>query len=790
MAFWVDDIAEQINKAYPDKEHLIIRDEKTASGRVHVGSLRGVVIHGVIAEALNQMGRKATFYYEINDVDPMDGLPVYLDKEAYAPHMGKPLRFVPPPDENGRPVGEATPTDNFARTYGNEFVDVIKKLGFTEENNTKIVWASEFYEQGFYNEWIEKVCAHPNEIRQLYKEASGSVKDEDWFPLQMVCEKCGKVGSTKVIGFDGKEAEYICQPDQVDWAKGCGYHGKAAPWDGVGKVPWKVEWAVKWAGFNGKGVDIEGSGKDHNAAGGSHDVSAAICEKILDAPMPFNIPYEFFLFGGAKMSASKGLGATAKGVSEMMPPELLRFLMVRTRYNQTIEFNIDGDTIPRLYDNHDECAEIYFDQNADTNLDLGRAYYYAQLDPIDGKPLQKRFLPRFSQVAFMAQIPHLDVMEEVKKLKGAELNEIDREEAQERSDYAKVWLEDFADDRDKFEIQDEIPELAHYLNKDQKQFLKDVALLLSEKDGIEGEALHGKIHEIRKASPLQARDAFGAIYAALLGKKSGPQAGWFLEALEHNFVMDRFNVIAELAEQEMPEVEDAVAPVETPFIIIRKEVRERFPGIKLGFNLLKGVKIEKHHDDLEKIRDELWKGLEFEDLKSNSPRLEGFREIYRGFGVKPSKNRPSPVALISRLSNDKPLPNINVAVDIYNAVAVKHQLAIGLFNADAVTLPVELAFAKGGEKFQGLGSDKAVPIMPGELCYFDGSGIVMARDFNYLDSEITKVDEDTINLLLNVDGNAACSLEDVEACLAELEELLQKYCGGTLGERVMIDAKI
>jgi lysyl-tRNA synthetase class I len=54
--YWADRIADLIKEEYKKKisegKPLIIRDEKTASGRVHVGSLRGVAIHGLIAEVL------------------------------------------------------------------------------------------------------------------------------------------------------------------------------------------------------------------------------------------------------------------------------------------------------------------------------------------------------------------------------------------------------------------------------------------------------------------------------------------------------------------------------------------------------------------------------------------------------------------------------------------------------------------------------------------------------------------------------------------------------------------
>ncbi|MFA5842720.1 MAG: lysine--tRNA ligase [Candidatus Gracilibacteria bacterium] len=779
MSFWVDEIAEQIAQAFPDKKEILIRDEKTASGRVHVGSLRGVVLHGVLAEALNQMGRKATFFYEINDADPMDGLPVYLDQDAYRPYMGKPLKDVPAPDELGRPTGEATPEHNFAQTWGDEFIGVIHNLGFNEKNYTKLVSASEIYKSGRYNEWIEKVCAHPDKIREIYKRISGSEKAEEWFPLQIVCEKCGKVGCTTVVGFDGKEATYRCEKDKVKWAQGCGYEGKVAPWDGRGKLPWKVEWAVKWASMP---VDVEAAGKDHNAAGGSHDVAEAICQEVLGAKVPFNVPYEFILFGGAKMSASKGLGATAKAVSAMIPPELLRFLMVRSRPNQPIDFNMDGDTIARLYDNHDECAEIYFG-GKEGNSDLGRAFHFAQLD---SKKVEKRFLPRFSRLAFIVQIPHLDVMKEVEQLKGNPLHEADREEALERSEYAKMWLKEFAGDSARFEIQQAMPDLAHDLSEDQKQFLKEIVAVLRGNAVLKGEALHTAIHELRKASTLEARDAFGAIYKTLLGKESGPQAGWFLEALDRSFVIQRFENAAALP----PRVKVEVMDLKTQYIILTKEVRERFPEIKVGCGILKGVKIAKNHPDLEKLREELWKGLDFKTLKNKSPKLQAFNDIYRGFGVKPSNNKPAPVALMSRLAAGKVLPNINVAVDIANMISVKYQLATALLNVDQCTLPLSLDFAKGGEKFQGIGDERSAPIMPGELCWFDATDYTVTRDWNYRDCEKTKVTEKTVNLFLDVDGNDASSMEEVEACLVELETLLKKYCGGTMSERVIVEAKV
>ena len=120
--FWADRIAETAEKKF-GKGPILIRDEKTPSGRVHVGSMRGVAIHGAIAEALKDRGVPNIFKYEFNDFDPMDGFPEYLPEE-FRQYMGLPLLKIPSPD------GKAA---NFAEYFANEFKEVILAAGFTPE---------------------------------------------------------------------------------------------------------------------------------------------------------------------------------------------------------------------------------------------------------------------------------------------------------------------------------------------------------------------------------------------------------------------------------------------------------------------------------------------------------------------------------------------------------------------------------------------------------------------------------------------------------------------------------
>lgn len=523
--FWVDEIVDKIIETYPEKDEFIVRDEKTLSGPVHVGSLRGVVIHGIIAQVLRDRGKNGRFVFEFNDFDPMDGMPSELVGKGFDEHMGKPLYTVPSPD------GKA---ENFAEYYGAVFYNVIREIGFNPETPR----AKKAYLSGKMNEWIRLGLTKNNEIREIYKRISGSEKPEHWSPVSIVCEKCGKIGSTDVISFDGEKVKYVCTKDKVKWAVGCEHKGEISPFDGHAKLTWKVEWPAKWDVY---GVTIEGSGKDHNAAGGSHDIGETICSEVSKTNVPFNIPYEFFLIGGKKMSASKGLGQSARDIADLVPPEILRFLMLQKKPNQPIEFDPEGDTIPRLFDTHDRAAELYFSKEEKDTMqtDLARLYELSQVN--DEKP-KERFLPRFGQLVFIIQIPRLDVNEAVEKMKGSPLTDEDKKELEIRMEYARKWIEGYAPDKYRYQLQETLPAAAKELTDVQKNFITLLGQQLQVLDSWEGEEIHGTIHNLVKENEeFTPKDCFAGIYKLFLGKDFGPQAGWFLGSLDKEFVVKRLN---------------------------------------------------------------------------------------------------------------------------------------------------------------------------------------------------------------------------------------------------------
>ncbi|MCD5382064.1 MAG: lysine--tRNA ligase [Candidatus Pacebacteria bacterium] len=521
--FWADKIADEVIRRYQSKidagEPIIVRDEKTASGKVHVGSLRSASLHAVVADVLASRGVPVKFLFEINDFDPMDGIPGYLDEAAYTQYMGTPLYKIPSPE-----AGAA----NFAELYGQEYVSVLDKIGFHAE----IYRASELYLSGKMNEVIRKALERRDVVRKIYKEISGSERAEDWFPLNVVCEKCGKLSSTRVTDFDGETVGYECSSDTISWAEGCGHTGRVSPFDGNAKLPWKLDWAAKFAVI---GVDFEGGGKDHYSKGGSRQVAEAIAREVFDYEPPYGVFNEFFLVGGKKMSSSKGNAATAYEMSELLPPHILRLLLLKTPINRQIDFDPSGDAIPVLFDTYDRLAAKAWSGADDDDTQL---FTFAHLPELREQNVE-RFLPRFSQVAFFVQMPHMNIAEEVATLKESSLTEDDERELTMRSEYARTWLQGYADEQFIFTLQETVPERAADLTAEQKTALGVLADKITATETYDGPELHKLIHEVKEESGLTPKEFFSAIYIVFLGKESGPKVGWFLSILEKEFVIKR-----------------------------------------------------------------------------------------------------------------------------------------------------------------------------------------------------------------------------------------------------------
>jgi len=478
--FWADKVASDLKKRKLPLEW--VDDMKTPSGKIHVGALRGVVIHDLVYKALVDLKVKTKYTYIFDNHDPMDALPVYLPPE-FEKYLGMPLYKVPSPVEGFK---------NYAEYYAKDFIDVFTKIGC----NPEILWSTDLYSSGKMNKVIKECLDKTNIIKEIYEEVYKKKLSSDWYPFQVYCSSCGKVSTTRVTNWDGEKVTFVCDVERLKWTNGCGFEGKASPFSSkegiVGKLSWKVEWPAKWKVI---GVTVEGAGKDHMSAGGSHDIASLICERVLDYPVPYPIAYEWFLIGGRKMSTSKGVGSSASEMLEILPPEILRFLMVKTKINQAINFDPSGNTIPNLFDEYQKFA-------VSKNPEEKRIFELSQVIK-NPNPIPKI---RFIDLIQAIQSPNIKIEEDAKVW----------------IPYAKIWLERFAPEEIKFKITDTQVELS----SDQKKYLSKVADELDKE--WKPDELQTKLYDWAKELNIPTHKAFAGIYLSLFGKKYGPKAAWVI----------------------------------------------------------------------------------------------------------------------------------------------------------------------------------------------------------------------------------------------------------------------
>lgn len=518
--YWPDKIAKEIVSSGKYKPYWV-DDMKTPSGFAHVGSLRGPIIHSLISRALKDAGQKATFTFVINDFDHADELPPEF-KDELKDYMGFPLRKIPSPVKG---------FDSLGGLLADDFNKAMSDLGVEAE----LLSSWDMYQEGKFDGVIKEALDNAEKIQDIYERVSGSKKREKgWLPLQVICEKCRKLGTTRVYAWDGKEVSYKCEPNMVTWAQGCEHEGKISPFGGNGKLPWKVDWAAHWKVI---GVTVEGAGKDHASAGGSYDIAMTLCKEVFHYPEPYKLPYEFLLIGGRKMSSSKGLGLKAHDLTKILPAEVARFLFARSDYREQANFDPVGTSaIPDLFDEYDRAWMDYIESK---DKDLGRVF---ELSQIKGAPPKKPiFIPRFRDVANYLEQPNINLIKKFEEIKGSAFSQEEKQLLVQREKYAKIWLENYAPQELKYELLNEIPKELK-LGEKEKDFLGRVADLVEKAEG--AESLQQAIYNLTKEMNLHTKTAFAALYQVLIGKDHGPKAAWFLLSLPKDKVIKRLKEVA------------------------------------------------------------------------------------------------------------------------------------------------------------------------------------------------------------------------------------------------------
>lgn len=525
--FWADKAAvELVNREKKLKRGTgVFRAESGigASGIPHIGSCGDAIRNYAIVLALKDLGVKAELIAFSDDRDGLRkvplGFPNSLEKS-----IGTPVSDIKDPFGCH---------DSYAGHMGSLLIDALEKIGV----EFKFQSGTETYKKGLLNEQIEKLLLNQEKIKKIVKDIVGQDLVSVYFP---VCEKCGKVYTTRVLEVfpDEHRVKYACDQEfsgknknagKDIIAKGCGFEGEASYFNGTGKLAWKCEFAARWDALK---IMFEAVGKDILD---SVKVNDEIDRKILRYEPPVHLVYEMFLDkGGGKISKSVGNVFTPQDWLRFGSPESIRLLMLK-RFVGTRE--IAPQDIPVYMDEINYLESVYFGEekikNEKESKHLKRLFEYVNFL----KPKSSLKIPYNNLVNLAKIVPkenrHViikEILTQTKHIK-EKLGKKEEEELKEKILYASNWAESSKED-----------------------IKKEIVLTLNERSALGGlkrilrmnmstESLQNNIFDIANKNGVSPSRMFQIIYQIVLNSDRGPRAGFLIKAVGESKVISMIDKV-------------------------------------------------------------------------------------------------------------------------------------------------------------------------------------------------------------------------------------------------------
>lgn len=506
---WLNKIVDELTTRHPSGE-ITVSSGVSPSGAYHVGTLREIMTAEIVARELRRRGREVRHIHVSDDLDVFRKVPVGIP-DSYSEYLGKPLCDIPAPDGSDQ---------SYADFYVSELPKIIEDLRLDME----VIRAHEKYRSGFFVPTIETTLTSIENVKKILIDVSGHKLNDDWSPVQVI--ESGYLKNRKFTGIDteAKTIDYIGSDGQ---AQSVSYaHGEV-------KLNWRIDWPARWALL---GVQVEPFGRDHATRGGSYDTGEVIAREIFKVEAPYPIPYNFINRTGEtkKMSKSGGDTVTATQLLDLMPSEIIWYFMLKFPPEKQLFFDT-GATFIRLVDEFSELLAkpdktpreqqmvelcmVGIDEQTVSNIPFSHLLesYQASLKDED------------KTIEVIGRTEHADTAKKDREIIKKELRFIDR------------WLRDYADEEIKFDLRDTVD--ATEFSDVQKQFLSELAGKITEApEDADGEWFHLAIYSFKETLGLGPKELFGTLYQLLIGKSSGPRAGWFLSLLPKDWLIDRLRL--------------------------------------------------------------------------------------------------------------------------------------------------------------------------------------------------------------------------------------------------------
>ncbi len=473
----------------------------TPSGPIHLGSLREILT----GDAIRRASESGELLYIADTIDPLRRVYPFLN-DSYEKYVRMPLSSIP------CPCGSH---ESYADHYLEPFLETMDSLGI----DCSVRYTHKMYAEGLYEDAVRKLIESKDKVVQVLTELTGRTLEGSWYPYNPRCSSCGLLGTADVISFEDPFVHYRCS---------CGNEGMADIRTDDGKLPWRCDWPARWWIL---GVDCEPLGKDHAASGGSWDTGIKIIKDIFGTSPPHPIVYEWIqLKGKGVMSSSTGVAIKGEDMIAMVEPEVVRFLLMKTKPQSHIDFD-PGLPLLDLVEEYDQTEMRYYDGELED--DQKRVYELSQIDGIPEYP--PRRVPYRHLVNLVQIYEDVDDMWEISV--GDEYGPDDYERLNKRVEKVRYWIDNYAPGFVKFSIKREMPEVS--FDEDEISFIEKYLSSIKDLDGWSDDILHSLVHSTAEEVGIQKGKAFGIFYRMILGQKRGPKLGRFLMQLDRRFLLQR-----------------------------------------------------------------------------------------------------------------------------------------------------------------------------------------------------------------------------------------------------------
>ncbi len=497
---WAEQLAERI--VAEKKEPFVVASGITTSGPTHLGTLCEFMFPGAVYDFLKRE-HEAEFVFVADIMDAFDSVPSVWEKHAgkLNPHLGKPLAHVPDPE-------------GCHSSFGEHFLaDAVKTMDAFGVK-PQILRANELYAQGKYDSYAVLFFKRLEEVKQIVFESS--LKQElpkFWSPIMPICEKCGKIATTQVASFEivgeGRNEDvhysYSCDKN-AKYVSGCGHSGSSKISGHKYKITWRLDWPSRQDFLN---VAAEGGGVDHFTRGGSWDTAKEVHSKIFGKSGPVPFKFGFILFQGKKYSKSKGIGMGVADLLRLLPPELIKFALLRPDIQENIDFNPEPVNLLRLFEEFAEASKLNVSEKL-SRADRKRAIAFSlSTDKIKWKA-------QFSDVLLYKQLYGWS--------KAGELAN-DADGVNYLRAYIEAWLkEGRVPDDYAFSFTPTKPKT----EEDKKHVLAFANALNAQMKAID---VHNLVFSVAEGEGMPASELFKILYGSLINKQKGPKMGKLVEAI-------------------------------------------------------------------------------------------------------------------------------------------------------------------------------------------------------------------------------------------------------------------